>query len=150
MKWLGTLFGSPPKELMHPVFGPCLFFDLKLGHYWEAEREVEERTIAVIIEGDETGPTEAQAEFYRNAVADLDALFQRVAATIAPEYQSWTRKPLPDKWREAFALSGITIPIDGKDAEPWDVSYDCLTDPKGHMFTVYFEQGQPARVSIDG
>ena len=150
MSWLGKLFGGSPNKLAHPVFGPCLFFDLKLGHYWEAEREVDGRTIAVIIEGDETGPTDEQAAFYRNAIGNLDALFERVAAVIAPEYQSWTRQPLPDTWRRAFALSGITIPITGKDTEPWDVSYDCLTDPKGHMFTVYFEQGQPARVSIDG
>jgi hypothetical protein len=150
MRFLRRLFGGRPK-LTHPVFGPVLFFDFGAkGSYWEAEREVEGRTIAVIIEGDETGPTDDQVAFYRTAIGDLDALFQRVAGIIGPEYASWVGAPLPERWRDAFAFAGITIPRGGEDTGPWDVSFDCLADRAGHMFTVAFERGQPTTVTIDG
>jgi hypothetical protein len=106
MRFLRRLFGGRPK-LMHPVFGPVLFFDFGAkGSYWEAEREVEGRTVAVIIEGDETGPTDDQVEFYRMAIADLDALFRRVVGIIEPEYASWVGASLPERWRDAARRQG--------------------------------------------
>ena len=108
MKWLRKLFGEPPKppkELIHPVFGRCLFDEGMDGRSgWEAECECDGRKISVLIDGDETGPTEQQVAFYRNVVADLDGLFLRVADVIGPKYQAWIRAPLPSDWREAFAF----------------------------------------------
>ncbi len=150
MRFLRNLLGGRPR-VTHPVFGPMIFYDFGTkGSYWEAEREVEGRTIGVIINGDQAGPTEDQVAFYRGAIGDLDGLFQRVAGIIAPEYESWVGSPLPRRWRDAFALSGITIPQDGKDTEEWDIGFDCLTDPKGHTFTIAIEQGRPTTVAIDG
>jgi hypothetical protein len=154
MKWLRKLFGEPPKppkELIHPFFGRCLFEEIGDNRsYWEAECDLEGRRISVFIDGDETGPTDQQVAFYRNVVGDLDGLFRRVADVIAPRYESWVRAPLPNNWREAFALSALGIPPSGSDAEDWEVSYDCLTDRAGHLFSVQFEQGRPVSVTIDG
>jgi hypothetical protein len=154
MKWLRKLFGEPSKplkELIHPFFGRCVFDEGKDGlSGWEAESEVEGRTISVLIDGDETGPTEQQVAFYRNVVGDLNGLFRRIADVIGPEYEAWVRAPLPSNWRQAFAFSSVSIPPGGSDTEDWEISYDCLTDRDGHMFFVRFEQGRPVSVTIDG
>ena len=59
-------------------------------------------------------------------------------------------RPFPAAWREAFVLAGLDIPHSGRTENPWSVSYDCLLDRSGHQFTVEFEGGRPASVSVDG
>lgn len=41
-------------------------------------------------------------------------------------------------------------PLDGSEQGTWDVTFDCLTDPTGHTFTCWFENGVPVTVSVDG
>ena len=106
---------------------------------------------AVIIETTgETPPSERQIQFYESIVGDADAAFARAATLLAPEYENWTRRTFPEQWRDAFKFVGMSVPLEGLDTNPWDLSFGCITDKEGHMFTCYFEAGRPSRVTVDG
>lgn len=149
MSFFTRLFGRK-RRIEHSTFGPLLYFDFGPQSYWEGEAQIDGRLMAIMIEAGEEGPTEAQALFYRNAMNDLDALFERVRSVIVPKYESWMNQPFPSEWRKAFAFVGMTVPRNGDELNDWDISFDCLTDPKGHMFTVDIEDGKPTSVAIDG
>jgi hypothetical protein len=72
------------------------------------------------------------------------------ATLLVAEYEKWMREAFPSNWRQAFEFVGLTVPLDGDKKQPWDMSFDCLRDPGGHMFTCYFEGGKPSHVTIDG
>lgn len=133
------------------MFGKAALFKTKSGAYWEAEPQLDGRAINVGIEtsnGEE--PTSAQVQFYQDVTRDLAAAFARAAPALVPRYQEWVGQPLPSDWRSAFKFVGLSIPLNGDDKNPWDISFDCLTDRRGHMFTCYFENGNPVEVSVDG
>ncbi|MBI3920488.1 MAG: hypothetical protein HY318_03630 [Armatimonadetes bacterium] len=122
-----------------------------MGSYWEAEPEANGEPFSVQIETtDDAPPSEAQVCFYQTIVADLDSAFRRAAPVLVREYEEWMNEPFPEQWRTAFKPAGMSVPLDGLAMNPWDLSFDCLTDRDGHQFTCYFEQGVPQHVSIDG
>ena len=136
---------------MHLVFGKMLLFQAKKGAYWEAEPMLAGEPFSVAIEttGD-APPSDAQVHFYELLTSDPDATFARAKSLLVPEYEEWMKAPFPANWRTAFKFVGMSVPMDGDESNAWDLSFDCLTDKSGHMFTCYFEEGQAKYVTIDG
>jgi hypothetical protein len=95
-------------------------------------------------------PTEAQAVFFNKIIDDPDGAFGRAAELLVPCYEEFTGRPFPRSWRHALKLCGVGVPLHGQDMHPWDMSFECLTDDSGHIFTCHFVDGRPARVSLDG
>jgi hypothetical protein len=149
MSFLSRLFGM--KEALHPILGKLLLIKGKHGAYWEAETTVFGNPCGLAIETKgEALPSDAQLGFYLQIIDDLDAAFARAAPLLVPQYEEWTGLPFPAEWRSAFRFVGMKIPLEGRDTNPWNLSFDCLTDKAGHMFTCYFEHGRPSYVTIDG
>ena len=144
-------FGNPPRRIEHPVFGEALLMSLKQGSYWEVETEVGGKPFTVAIETiDEQEPTPAQAEFFRRFTDDPNLAFDRASALLIPEYVKWVREPFPANWRDGFVFTGMSVPLDGDDHNPWDLSFECLKDRDGHLFTCTFEDGNPKELQVDG
>lgn len=145
------LFGEPPRRIEHPVFGEALLMPAKQGSYWEVETEVEGKPFTVAIEttGDQE-PSQAQTEFFKRFANDPDLAFARAAALLIPEYVKWAREPFPPNWREGFVFTGMSVPLGGDERNPWDLSFECLKDRGGHLFTCTFENGQPRELQVDG
>jgi len=151
MSIFSRLFGDGSHRASHPVFGQLLLVKAKRGSYWECECVADVRPLSVSVEapGGEL-PTDKQVEFYQRVVGDADATFRRAAPLLVPKYEAWAKRAFPSAWRDAFALAAISIPADGQDASEWDVSFECIADKSGHLFTCYFEGGSPTEVSNDG
>lgn len=151
MNLFARISGRHKRQESHPVFGSLLHFTDKRGSYWEAEPLLRGDPISVAIEiaGAEL-PSEAQALFYERLTADPDIVFAKAAPLLVPEYEKWSHRPFPDNWHTAFRFAGLSIPVAGSEFKPWELSFDCLTDRAGHMFTCYFIDGKPSYVTIDG
>jgi hypothetical protein len=145
------LFGREPQQVQHAVFGKILLFKAKHGSYWEAEPTLNGAPFSVAIEttGD-LPPTEEQAHFFEAVVKDMNAAFAMAAPALVPEYEKWMRSTFPSEWQAAFKPVGMSVPLEGRASNPWELSFECLTDKGGHQFTCYFEGGSPHHVSIDG
>ena len=145
------LFGKPPHRIEHPVFGEALLMSAKQGSYWEVETDVAGKPFTVVIETtDDQEPSQAQAEFFKKFTDDPDMAFSRASVLLVPEYVKWAREPFPTKWRDGFAFTGMSVPLDGDERNPWDLSFECLKNRHGHLFTCTFENGQPTDLHVDG
>ena len=151
MSFLTRLLSGRTRQVIHPVLGKILLFKAKRGPCWEAEPIVRGEAFSVSVETmDEMPPTDDQVRFYEAWSNDPDAAFAKAAPLLVPEYEKWLRQLFPERWQTAFKFVGMTVPIGGIETNPWELSFDCLTDKSGHMFTCYFEHGHPTSVSIDG
>ena len=123
----------------------------KHGSYWEVEAEVGGRFFTVAIEttGDQE-PSQAQAEFFKRFSDDPNLAFSRASALLVPEYVKWVCEPFPVNWRDAFVFTAMSVPLGGDERNPWDLSFECLKDRGGHLFTCTFENGQPIELQVDG
>ncbi|MBX3608343.1 MAG: hypothetical protein KF871_00490 [Hydrogenophaga sp.] len=146
-----VLFGKPPRRIEHPVFGEALLMAAKHRSYWEVETEVHGKPFTVAIETtDEQEPSHVQAEFFKKYAENQDLAFQRACGLLVPEYEKWVREPFPANWREGFAFTSMTVPLEGNELLPWDLSFECLKDRGGHLFTCTFENGKPSQLQVDG
>jgi hypothetical protein len=145
------LFGKPPRRIEHAVFGKALLMAAKHGSYWEVETEVAGKpfTVAVETTGDEE-PTQAQANFFKKFADNPDLAFQMASGLLVPEYEKWVREAFPSNWREGFAFTSMSVPLRGDDQNPWDLSFECLKDQGGHLFTCTFVNGTPKELQVDG
>jgi len=106
--------------------------------------------ISVSIDAlDDTPPTEPQVDFFRKITLNPDMAFSQVAELIVPRYEQFFGRPFPAQWRSALRLCGVGVPLHGVETQPWDISFECLTDNSGHIFTCYFINGCPSHVSLD-
>ena len=58
-------------------------------------------------------------------------------------------KPFPEKWSDEFRPAGLSIPLEGDKNKLWDVTFECLTNNSGFLFTSYFEDGEPSGITVD-
>ena len=153
MTMLGRLFdffrGAKAPSLSHPVFGELSLRQGKKGPYWMHDA-YEKGDLAISIEsrGGEP-PSETQAHFYVSVTTDWDATFARVSNQLVPRYESYLRRPFPPEWRSAFMPAGLGVPINGSNDSPWCITFECVTDNAGYLFTCYFEGGLPSGVTVD-
>lgn len=154
MGFLRRLFslGGGDRRITHPVFGQLRLMPAKLSAYWEGETELLGRPFTLAIEapgGTEPGP--AQVAFFERYTSHPDAAFEKGADLLVGEYEQWLRKPFPADWREAFAWVALSIPADGDELKPWDLSFECLQGVAARRhFTCYIERGHVVRVEVSG
>jgi hypothetical protein len=136
-------------SIEHPVFGLLTLEKGKNGPYWMHDAYAEDE-LAISIEtvGDQP-PTEQQSAFFRSIVGDPAATFQRAAGLLTPRYEQFFNRSVPQDWNAAFKLGGVGVPLGGDESNPWDVSFECLTNDSGFLFTCYFVNGRPEHVSVD-
>lgn len=147
------ILGTPPVEMEHEYFGKILFMggdEPTYDDYWEAEASIKEtkEPLAILINAQLSGPTEAHVEFYKNAVSDLESLFSKCWPIFEPDFQQWTGKQFSGKWKEDFELMSIEIPRDADEKNEWTVGY--YVDAANHYFTARFIDGKPMYNEIDG
>jgi hypothetical protein len=140
------------EESTHPFFGKILLFAFKNrpDSYWECELNSEGNAIGVCINApDGMPPDESQAAFAKAILADVDRAFARAHPVLVAEYKKRTGRDVPGQWRDVFRFEGITVPAGGNDLNEWDLSFLDLRDSSGHVWTCYFEQGNPRYATVD-
>lgn len=133
----------------HPVLGKLKLLQGKNGPYWMHDSYTYDDPAISIDTVDEQPPSDEQVAFYQRIASDLDTTFARVAPSVVPEYEKWLKRPFPSNWRDAFTFAGIGIPLEGKEGNPWDLTFELLTDKLGYLYTCYFENGQLVHVGVD-
>ncbi|MBK6616682.1 hypothetical protein [Ottowia sp.] len=145
------LFGKPPLRITVPVLGECLLMETKRGSYWEVETEVSTKPFTLMIETTgSAAPTTLQVAFFKQFCEAPTMAFHRAKGLLVPGYEDWTRQQFPQRWEDAFDFVGMTVPLDGNERNPWDLSFECLRDRGRHHFCCTFEQGNPKSLQIDG
>ena len=150
LRFVRKLFESKPQtKITHPVLGELQLEQGAKGPYWLREAYVDgDLSLSVDTVG-EAPPTEAQAEFFRWVNGNLEAIFQQVAPSLSARHQDMQRKPVDSDWHKTFRLVGISVPLEGSRLAPWDITFECVTDNSGNLYTCYFESGTLAHVSVD-
>ena len=136
----------------HPYFGEAVYFGGKdpAQGYWEAEIAVPgmAKKISVTMTGTPEGPEPSEEAFCCSVLSDLDALFEKCRSAFLPVFTTWAEQPLPQDWRQSFALDGFDIPARGNPSMPWSVCY--FVEPAGRYFTAEFIDGKVSNVQLDG
>lgn len=135
----------------HDFFGRILFMGGEIPSddgYWECKLQVEgvKEPIGVTINANTEGPKPEQVTFYKNAISNLDNLFDQCWPIFEPDFEQWTQKKFSGNWRDDFELMGIEIPKDANLNNKWAVCY--FVDQANHYFTAQFENGRPQNSHI--
>lgn len=93
---------------------------------------------------------DSQVAFFKQFCEAPTMAFHRAKGLLVPGYEDWTRQQFPQRWEDAFDFVGMTVPLDGNERNPWDLSFECLRDRGRHHFCCTFEQGNPKSLQIDG
>jgi hypothetical protein len=150
LKFVRALFESKPKaKIVHPVLGELRLEQGAKGPYWLREAHQDGELTLCVDTGGEVPPSEAQAEFFRWVTEDLESIYLTVASGLALRHQGMQRKPVAQEWRQTFRLASLDVPLDGNRKLPWDLTFECLTDNSGNLYTCHFENGLLAHVSVD-
>lgn len=147
---LRQIFSPKPRlKIEHEIFGLLSLKKGKAGPYWLHEDDSDDDFAISIDTVGGAEPTESQVNFYRDVVFDIDATYDRVSKYLALEHQKMHRKPVAADWRQTFQIGGIHIPLDGNRLLPWEITFECLTDRTGFLYTCHFEIDEIVHVSID-
>jgi hypothetical protein len=149
-KFIRSIFESKPKtKIVHSVLGELQLEQGAKGPYWlrEAYRGGE-LTLCVDTIG-EALPSDAQAEFFLWVTENLGAIYQAVAPDLASRHQGMQRKPVNEDWQKTFRLASFDVPLEGNKQLPWELTFECLTDNSGNLYTCHFENGSLVHVSVD-
>jgi hypothetical protein len=143
------LFGTTVPYIEHPVFGRLYWCPGRRGPFWMHDADTDD-DLAISITATQTEPpSQAQVSFYQGVIANVDAAFQEMAPLLIDRYEKGLGRPFPAQWRTAFKFAGMGVPVDGKRTNDWDIAFTLLTDDLGYIFTCYYENGVPAKVSMD-
>lgn len=150
LNFVRALFESKPKaKIAHPVLGELELHQGAKGPYWLREAYHDgELTLCVDTIG-EARPTDAQSEFFLWVTESLEAIYQMVAPDLALRHQGMQRKAVAADWRQTFRLASFDVPLEGNKQLPWELTFECLTDNSGNLYTCHFENGLLAHISVD-
>ena len=148
---LQKMLGLTPLKVMdHPYFGKITFFDAEKP-YWEGSKKFDLPIgmIEIFIGADEAGPSENHIKFCKDFEQNISTTVESMRPLLEKEFEVWTGQKIPENFWSEFTCSGIAIPRDGNIKNNWDISFESRTEGE-HLFTVYFENGSPTRITVDG
>ena len=150
LQFIRRLIESKAKiTITHPILGELQLEQGAKGPYWLREAYHDRELNLSVDTVGEAAPSDAQAEFFQWVNNDLEVIYKAAASELATRHQGMQRKPVQVDWRLTFRLVGISVPLQGSKQLPWDVTFECLTDNSGNLYTCYFEKGSLAHVSVD-
>lgn len=140
-------------DLVHPLFGNMMSEACgDEDDFWQSEIAFEPLNCEICINvlADSEGPNDRQSDFFKLFVKNYPGHFDFVAPALIKEYEDWFQEKLKGDFLTNFTFVGITIPRNGDKSKAWELSFDCLADKHGHMFTVEIEDGVITNVRADG
>jgi hypothetical protein len=147
---LRDLFKAKPKiKIEHPILGELHLEQGKNGPYWLREAYEDDQITLSIDTVDVAPPSDEQAEFFVWVTKNLASIYDTVSSEMETQHLGMHRKPVDADWRKTFQLAGFDVPLQGNRCLPWELTFECLTDDSGFLYTCHFENASLAHVSID-
>ena len=148
-----ALFGHfKQKPLFNdPFFGELRFYEAKAGSFFGGRRAFAPlgRDLEFLIRADESGPLEAQREFYRTLERDYELLKEKMRPFIEGEFRNWRDDFRIEDFDREFTLVHLSIPRPEPQPRKWELSFTTLHDAE-HQITIEFEEWEATGILIDG
>jgi hypothetical protein len=94
------------------------------------------------------GPTDAEVDFCKKWMLNLDELFRLTKPAIEEAWKDWGQGEMPSDWRTFLTLDGFSVPENGDPENQWGVTYFCK--PAGHYFSIELREGKAILETVDG
>ncbi|MBY6213262.1 hypothetical protein KUV95_17070 [Microbulbifer agarilyticus] len=136
-------------ELEHPILGKLQLEKGAAGPYWLREAYSDgELTICVDTIG-EALPSESQVQFFQWVIGSIESIYQSVASELEVLHLNMQSKLVNPEWSRSFRLASFDVPLEGNRNLSWEITFECLTDNSGNLYTCHFENGALAHISVD-
>ena len=150
LKVFRGLFKSKPRiRIDHPILGELQLEQGQSGPYWLREA-FQDGDIAVSIDTvDEAPPSGEQVDFCSWVTENLASIYDTVSSEMVIQHLGMHRRPVDADWRKTFRIASFDVPIQGNKDLAWELTFECLTDGSGFLYTCHFKNASLVRISID-
>jgi hypothetical protein len=153
MGFLDFIFRKQIK-LENNFFGTMLFFEDKknsLNNYFECRRHFNptNKIIEIGINGNETGPTKNQIDFFKSIEVNYIAITKEIAPLIENEFQNWVEDFKIDNFQKEFEPIYLGIPLCNEKPIIWEIAFESRHDTN-HTFTLTMSDFEAKEILIDG
>lgn len=104
--------------------------------------------VGLLVDADESGPTEQQRAFYRELSGRYSELREAIEDVLLEALQNWDPSIRREEVWERFALESISVPRSSRDDRSWELWYTLSEDP--HYFCVIFDDWRVDGIRVDG
>jgi len=147
------IFGKTIK-IEDEFFGEMIFSEFKKNpekNYFECRRHFKptNETIEIGIEGNETGPSEIQKDFFRKIESDYDKITSSIIPMIENEFQNWKEDFKIADFNKEFKAVYLFLPRCEKEPKIWEIAFESDHD-LNHTFTLTINDLKASEILIDG
>ena len=147
------IFGKTIK-IEDKFFGKMLFSEFKKNpekNYFECRRHFKptNEIIEIGIEGDVTGPTEMQKDFFRKIESDYKEITSSIKPMIEKEFRNWKEDFEITDFNKEFKAVYLYLPRCEKETKVWEIAFESEHD-LNHTFTLTMNDLNATEILIDG
>lgn len=150
---LDFIFGKSTK-IENEFFGTMLFLEDKkdtLKSYYECRRHFipSDKTIEIGIDGDSTGPTQKQIDFFKSIENNYSTIAKSITPLIETEFGNWKEAFKINDFQEEFEPIYLRLPRCENKPIVWEIAFESDHD-RNHTFTLTLSDFNAKEILIDG
>jgi hypothetical protein len=154
MRFLDFLFSKTKSiEIEDDFFGKLRFLSSKdvSKNYFTGKRYFKpiNKPIELIIEQEETTPSQAQKQFFQRIEEEYSRLIDKMKPLITDEFQNWRPDFQITDFEQEFTPVHLMIPRLNQKEYTWDIAFETVHDENHHV-TITFKGLNPIEILIDG
>lgn len=147
------IFGKKTK-LENKFFGIMLFIEDKNDEsksYYECRRHFipSDNTIEIGIDGDTTGPTEKQINFFKSIEDNYSIITKAISPLIETELRNWKEGFKINHFEKEFDPVYLQLPRCESKPINWEIAFESDLD-RNHNFTISMSDFEAKDILIDG
>lgn len=151
---LFDFFSRKTTILENEFFGTMIFLEDKkdpLKSYYECRRHFipSEKNIEIGIDGDVTGPTEKQIDFYKSIEHNFPLLVDSITPLIEDEFGNWKEGFKIGNFLKEFDAVYLRLPRCESKPIVWEIAFESDHD-RNHTFTLTMSDFDAKEILIDG
>ena len=135
-------------------FGEMLFFEFKKNpekNYFECRKyfKPDDKIIEIGIEGNSTGPTEFQKEFFRQIESNYENIVCSIKPMIENEFKNWKENFNIEEFKNEFKPVYIYLSRCEKNPKIWEIMFETKHD-LNHTITIKLNDLKATEILVDG
>ena len=150
---LNFIFGKPVK-IENEFFGIMRFSEDKkstLKSYFECRRRFtpSDKIIEIGIDGDITGPTKKQIDFYKAIEDNYSTITNAITPLIEDELGNWKEGFKINDFQKEFEPVHLQLPRCESQPVVWEIAFESDHD-RNHTFTLTMSDFDATAILVDG